>query len=85
VLGSEVGADAYVLKPFSVAELSTRVKALPRRSGARRAEEHALTLGNVDIDLERQVVLRRQARAALVPGVRGVALSRGAHRRRRDP
>jgi DNA-binding response OmpR family regulator len=52
VLGFEVGADDYVLKPFSVAELSARVKALLRRSGARRAEEHALTLGNVDIDLE---------------------------------
>jgi len=53
------GAYDYVLKPFSVRELSARVKALLRRSGARRAEKHALTLGNVEIDLERQVVLRK--------------------------
>ncbi|HXV63611.1 MAG TPA: response regulator transcription factor [Vicinamibacteria bacterium] len=59
VLGFEVGADDYVLKPFSVRELSARVKALLRRSGARRAETHVLSLSGVEIDLERQVVLRK--------------------------
>jgi DNA-binding response OmpR family regulator len=60
VLGFEVGADDYVLKPFSVRELSARVKALLRRSTAGpTAEKHALTLGEVEIDLERQVVLRK--------------------------
>lgn len=65
VLGFEVGADDYVMKPFSIRELSARVKALLRRSGARRAEKHALTLGNVEIDLERQVVLRKGKRVRL--------------------
>ncbi len=35
VLGLELGADDYVLKPFSPRELSARVKAILRRSGAR--------------------------------------------------
>lgn len=59
VLGFEVGADDYVLKPFSLRELSARVKALLRRSGARRGETHVLNLSDVEIDLERQVVLRK--------------------------
>jgi two-component system phosphate regulon response regulator PhoB len=37
VLGFEVGADDYVVKPFSVRELVMRVKALARRTAERRA------------------------------------------------
>ena len=37
VLGLELGADDYVLKPFSPRELSARVKAILRRSGSRVA------------------------------------------------
>ena len=36
VLGFEVGADDYVVKPFSVRELVMRVKGLARRAGERR-------------------------------------------------
>src|SRR5689334_24975844 len=43
VLGFEVGADDYVVKPFSVRELVLRVRALARRSteshDARRAKD----------------------------------------------
>ena len=35
VLGLELGADDYVTKPFSVAELRSRVRAVLRRSRAR--------------------------------------------------
>jgi two-component system phosphate regulon response regulator PhoB len=37
VLGLELGADDYVVKPFSVRELVARVRALARRVGDRRA------------------------------------------------
>ncbi|HEY8088352.1 MAG TPA: winged helix-turn-helix domain-containing protein, partial [Polyangiaceae bacterium] len=37
VVGFEVGADDYVVKPFSVRELVMRVKALARRTAERRA------------------------------------------------
>jgi DNA-binding response OmpR family regulator len=59
LLGFEVGADDYVLKPFSIRELSARVKALLRRSGSRSVDRHVLKLSDVEIDLERQVVLRK--------------------------
>ena len=37
VLGFEVGADDYVVKPFSVRELVMRIRALARRTSERRA------------------------------------------------
>ena len=39
VLGFEVGADDYVMKPFSVRELVLRVRALARRSSERRVAQ----------------------------------------------
>ena len=39
VLGLEMGADDYVVKPFGVRELVARVKALLRRSGSHKQEE----------------------------------------------
>jgi two-component system phosphate regulon response regulator PhoB len=41
VLGFEVGADDYVVKPFSVRELVMRVRALSRRTAERRAARAA--------------------------------------------
>ncbi len=45
VLGLEVGADDYVVKPFSIRELVLRVRALARRSAERRAARSAVDLG----------------------------------------
>ncbi len=41
VLGLELGADDYVVKPFGVRELTARVKAALRRSGADRSPPDA--------------------------------------------
>jgi DNA-binding response OmpR family regulator len=41
VVGLELGADDYVVKPFSVRELMVRVKNLLRRAGARPSDEAA--------------------------------------------
>ena len=59
VLGFDVGADDYVLKPFSVQELSGRVRALLRRSQASSSESSRLRLGTVEVDFARQQVSRR--------------------------
>lgn len=51
VNGLALGADDYIAKPFSIAELVLRVRAVLRRSAAGAALENAITLdGDVEID-----------------------------------
>jgi two-component system response regulator RegX3 len=58
VLGLELGADDYVTKPFSSAELLSRVRAILRRRELDRAGGGAAVrrLGGLQIDLGRQQV-----------------------------
>ena len=59
VLGLEMGADDYVVKPFSPRELAARVKALLRRaSGPTRAASRVLQLGSIVVDLDRRETMR---------------------------
>jgi DNA-binding response OmpR family regulator len=52
ILGLEMGADDYVVKPFSPRELVSRVKAVLRRSGCLvpEEEEQTLVFGDLRID-----------------------------------
>jgi DNA-binding response OmpR family regulator len=56
VVGLEVGADDYVVKPFSPKELVARVRALMRRLERRDDEEAPLVLGALEIDGARHTV-----------------------------
>lgn len=57
VRGLELGADDYLAKPFSPAELSARVRAVLRR-GMRGTSEPTIKAGNIEIDLNRRTVAR---------------------------
>ena len=53
VLGLELGADDYIRKPFSLRELTSRVRAVLRRAQDAGPEESAvLRRGPIEIDLE---------------------------------
>jgi two-component system phosphate regulon response regulator PhoB len=52
VVGFEVGADDYVVKPYSVRELLLRIRALLRRSHRNEAEPELIRFGRLRIDRE---------------------------------
>jgi two-component system, OmpR family, alkaline phosphatase synthesis response regulator PhoP len=56
VVGLEVGADDYVVKPFSPKELVARVRALMRRLQRGDGDEAPLVLGALEIDDARHTV-----------------------------
>jgi two-component system response regulator RegX3 len=57
VLGLEAGADDYVTKPFSVAELVSRVRAILRRRELDRASGGAVRrIGSLELDVNRHEV-----------------------------
>jgi two-component system phosphate regulon response regulator PhoB len=51
VVGFEVGADDYVVKPFSVRELILRIRAVLRRTGAPETQVEAIVFGILRLDL----------------------------------
>lgn len=53
VLGLELGADDYVTKPFSLKELSARVKALLRRVEDYQEDMSVYCFGNVELDFNK--------------------------------
>jgi two-component system response regulator RegX3 len=59
VVGLELGADDYVVKPFGFRELVARIRAVRRRANGRTAG-HAATLGDLVVD--------RRTRRATVEG-----------------
>lgn len=50
IVGFELGADDYVVKPFSVRELILRVRAILRRAEGPTETEERLTFGRLEID-----------------------------------
>lgn len=56
VIGLDMGADDYIIKPFGMMELLSRVKAVLRRV-VPKSSENSLCLEGILMDLERHAVL----------------------------
>jgi DNA-binding response OmpR family regulator len=59
ILGLELGADDYLVKPFSPRELVARVRAILRRTREGPAPQDVIALGDLEVDIR-----RREARCA---------------------
>ncbi|HWQ93168.1 MAG TPA: response regulator transcription factor [Clostridia bacterium] len=57
VRGLDTGADDYLVKPFDLAELLARLRALIRRAAAKA--DSRLQLGEVELDIAARTVTRR--------------------------
>jgi DNA-binding response OmpR family regulator len=67
IKGLRLGADDYVVKPFSAAELLARVEAVLRRSSERPKPLTTITLDGKTIDFERRQVLREDGTSVVLP------------------
>ena len=56
VLGLELGADDFVTKPFSMRELTARVRAVLRRVGREQVDAEVLRAADVTLDRTRRLV-----------------------------
>jgi DNA-binding response OmpR family regulator len=58
VLGLELGADDYLVKPFSPRELVARVRAILRRTRGGPAPQEVIAVGDLEVDLRRRETRR---------------------------
>ncbi len=65
IVGLEVGADDYLLKPFGTRELIARINAILRRVSPEKPEVEELSFGDVTIDFKKQLVIKGQAEISL--------------------
>ncbi|MEW5920502.1 MAG: response regulator transcription factor [Bacillota bacterium] len=77
VVGLEMGADDYMVKPFSLAELAARIRAVMRRAGeqgigskgegSNKDEAKILSRGELQIDVENRSVKKGDREVELTP------------------
>ena len=71
VMGLELGADDYVMKPFSPKELEARIRSVLRRTASTNAiprktpNQSILNIGTLEIDTNRRQVFKGKKRIKL--------------------
>jgi DNA-binding response OmpR family regulator len=65
VRGLELGADDYVTKPFSVAELVARIRAVLRRAGTDETNRDVLEAGPIRLDVRKHRAFKGDAELQL--------------------
>ncbi|OVE78907.1 DNA-binding response regulator [bacterium I07] len=67
VLGLELGADDYVTKPFSLREVTARIKAILRRTEDQSQEMNTYLLGDIKLDFRKYEAFRNGRKIDLTP------------------
>jgi len=67
IVGLELGADDYVVKPFSPRELMLRVKAILRRGKAEESPKDIIKIGTLVIDIPKHRVTVNNKEVELTP------------------
>jgi two-component system, OmpR family, response regulator RegX3 len=67
VVGLQIGADDYVIKPFSMLEMLARVKAALRRTNAQARDEEILRADELEMDIPRHSVTIKGRQIGLRP------------------
>ena len=65
VVGLELGADDYVVKPFGLRELVARIRAVARRGPGRAPRNETLTVGALEVDVPARRATLAGARACV--------------------
>jgi two-component system response regulator RegX3 len=67
VIGLELGADDYIVKPFGFRELLARIRAVTRRRGPRALDSTPLHVGSLSVDPRSREVRVGDREVALTP------------------
>jgi len=67
LIGLELGADDYVIKPFSPREVVARVKTIFRRTGSEVKPANIIEVGNLVINLDQHTILLAGKAIELTP------------------
>ena len=67
LMGLELGADDYVVKPFSPREVVARVRTIFRRASSEVAQNEIIRVGNLEIDMDQHTVMVADHQVELTP------------------
>lgn len=67
VLGLELGADDYVVKPFSLRELTARIKAIFRRTEEWKTGLSRYSFGQIELDFKKYEATKKGQKLELTP------------------
>jgi DNA-binding response OmpR family regulator len=67
VLGLELGADDYVIKPFSLREIMARVKAVLRRTDERAKDLATYSFAQIELDFKKYEAKKKGKKLELTP------------------
>lgn len=82
LIGLELGADDYVIKPFSPREVVARVRTIFRRTSTEPTRADVIQVGDLAIDLEQHIVTLADRSIDLTPTEFDILVTLARHPRR---